>query len=848
MKRVKTATKAVGLPLLSLVVICSLLAGSAPPVLAGEAITTDQIKTTLQLGDLHVDNDTLEGLLSYPLPDYESKSLRDLAEVVTGEKRYADSLHNRQLAEALKLVEVMHGITNFIDTSSKLTQIVAALAGIHLTWFGMVSGMLSYGIAATSIIRAFKKIRCNEMIYGSIATVGYIPLRRDLGYTDAEAWADVVNYYHPERWLDAGTIDALHTLATHTFDVECTDYLDDLDESIDAVANLIRERVAIYESYSNGQYTEGIATSPTQVLVTNDGPYAIHQVVLINERTLWFDERSEPYPAIYREATISFPFGADRIDHIEFTVMNVRLRIPFEAEVPTTRILFDDTHDTDNDELIGPGANYRMLKTVLEGEGYVVDELDTGPVAYESLRGYDVFILPDVELELSIAEVEAMVQYLNNAGGILIIGEWKGAHLPDSVSKLSEVAGIKFDDTIVFDPDDYYQTLSWPIIHTIDTDHGIGNGVSEFAMYAGSSLIVSGSAVPIAWGDSNTYVEDPAGDGQAPDGDITAARPMAVTLQSLPQGEEIVTLASSKFAVASGEARLVCIGDSDLWKTEGSDWSGYDPIENYSNKQLLINVVNWLAARVSPPSTPSPGVGIVKEVGEVATKVINVGLTIGELIVSLDWPGSDLHLGLVDPLGRHLGYNPDTGEVENEIPGAEYSGHGAKPEWGRIHEPEPGDWTATVYAHDIDGEYELYSLEVNPIPRETIKATIDSDPDSLSPAGESRWITVYIELPGGPSVCDIDVGTVMLNGLVPAEDDPTYGFVSDIEGRVGDHDQDGVLDCMVKFDRLRALATVEPGENIELAVTGQVAGFPFEGTDTVRVLSGGNPHSMLIPM
>jgi len=77
-------------------------------------------------------------------------------------------------------------------------------------------------------------------------------------------------------------------------------------------------------------------------------------------------------------------------------------------------------------------------------------------------------------------------------------------------------------------------------------------------------------------------------------------------------------------------------------------------------------------------------------------------------------------------------------------------------------------------------------------------------------------------------LADIDVSTVMLNDLVPAESRPT-GIL--------DHDGDGVAELMVKFSRSPVEGILGTADQAELTVTGELAdGTVFEGTDTIRVL------------
>ena len=109
-----------------------------------------------------------------------------------------------------------------------------------------------------------------------------------------------------------------------------------------------------------------------------------------------------------------------------------------------------------------------------------------------------------------------------------------------------------------------------------------------------------------------------------------------------------------------------------------------------------------------------------------------------------------------------------------------------------------------------------------------VPATIDIDPNTLNPKSKGKWITAYIELPEGYDVSSIDVGTVMLNDLVPAEPHPT---------EIGDYDDDGIADLMVKFDMAAVQEILEGGDEVEIIVAGELTdGTPFEGSDTISVI------------
>ena len=117
--------------------------------------------------------------------------------------------------------------------------------------------------------------------------------------------------------------------------------------------------------------------------------------------------------------------------------------------------------------------------------------------------------------------------------------------------------------------------------------------------------------------------------------------------------------------------------------------------------------------------------------------------------------------------------------------------------------------------------------------------TLDIDPDTLNLRSKGRWITAYIEIYDGRDVRDIDISTLLLNETIPAESRPTA---------IGDHDEDGNPDLMVKFNRSDVQKYIEGlnlsggqagrfGYEVTLTLTGMFNdGTVFECSDTIRVL------------
>jgi hypothetical protein len=127
-------------------------------------------------------------------------------------------------------------------------------------------------------------------------------------------------------------------------------------------------------------------------------------------------------------------------------------------------------------------------------------------------------------------------------------------------------------------------------------------------------------------------------------------------------------------------------------------------------------------------------------------------------------------------------------------------------------------------------------------------AEVDLDPDTLNKKSKGNYATCYIEAPEGYDVTEIDVSTLMLEGVIPAQLSPT---------EIGDYDMDGTPDLMVKFLRSALIAVCsddgeslwlgegempfDHGEEFELTVSGQfVTGEFFKGSDVIRVINPGD--------
>jgi len=108
---------------------------------------------------------------------------------------------------------------------------------------------------------------------------------------------------------------------------------------------------------------------------------------------------------------------------------------------------------------------------------------------------------------------------------------------------------------------------------------------------------------------------------------------------------------------------------------------------------------------------------------------------------------------------------------------------------------------------------------------EPLTASLDLDPDVINRVSQAPWITAYIE-PSGFAPTQIDLGSLRLEGSVPAL--PKFAIV-------GDHDNDGAPDLMVRFAREALDPLLVPGRN-GLELTGSLTtGETFAAHDSITV-------------
>jgi concanavalin A-like lectin/glucanase superfamily protein len=131
------------------------------------------------------------------------------------------------------------------------------------------------------------------------------------------------------------------------------------------------------------------------------------------------------------------------------------------------------------------------------------------------------------------------------------------------------------------------------------------------------------------------------------------------------------------------------------------------------------------------------------------------------------------------------------------------------------------------------GGIALDLLEFGDVQPAFIPCTLDIRPDTLNKKSNGNFITCYIELPGEYDVDFIDIETITLT-----VDEATI-YVESFPMKIGDYNDNGIPDLMVKFDRQSGQDACVPGV-VEMTLYCELYdGTIFEGEDTVLVIDKG---------
>jgi hypothetical protein len=310
-----------------------------------------------------------------------------------------------------------------------------------------------------------------------------------------------------------------------------------------------------------------------------------NNVVLTGE-IVFYDQRCELATRkrfrVLPGCTMEFPFPANRFGHALVTVskqavINVlhssasargiagaeligeadRVTVPTTPPpTPRSKILFDDTH------ACRPGfvGDWTQYEAALVAAGYTVTHYTLPTVTLVELKKHDVFVVAAARAVYTAAEKQAISDFVNQGGGLLIVQDFGNAPWSVPTRDILNLFGTTDDNNFMQDPTNCFTPgQTDDVVFDYQRNfhpHPIVNGWKSFHVDAATSL--SGGA---GWA---TVVET--------DDDSTPVRRPAVV------------------ARAVGSGRIVAFGDSNTWANH--------LIGNLENRVFGVRCAEWLLFRI----------------------------------------------------------------------------------------------------------------------------------------------------------------------------------------------------------------------------------------------------------
>ena len=248
---------------------------------------------------------------------------------------------------------------------------------------------------------------------------------------------------------------------------------------------------------------------------------------------------------------LHFSRGIGGLSAAELVGESNLLDAPADLPQPRKKVLFDATH------LCRPGivGDWEEYKQALTGAGLTVTFHTTGAITLAVLKKHDVFMVAMARNSYTQSEKDAIVNYVNGGGSILIAQDFGGAPWSVPTREILNLFGASDENNTALDPSNHDNNNSTHIVFDAQRNflaHPAVAGINDFVVSATSTLSSDSDWTTVVESDDDS---DPA---RRP---VLIARPF-------------------------GQGRVLAIGDSNTWADHA--------INSRQNKKLGIDCAKWL--------------------------------------------------------------------------------------------------------------------------------------------------------------------------------------------------------------------------------------------------------------
>lgn len=264
------------------------------------------------------------------------------------------------------------------------------------------------------------------------------------------------------------------------------------------------------------------------------------------------------------------------------------------AETNNTKVLFDETgpylgkfFTIHNMGTYGSSG----FATLLEENGYTVSTLTEGPITSDKLKGYNVLIIMGEYRNYTDEEVNAIKDFVNNGGGLLLVANVWGDIDGDqnfAYNKIARSFGVDFANNEIVTNDQNYIFYFNVVEITNITPHPVTANVEKFYHMTGTYIKNPGPSTVLAttdsytWGDVGFTTSEGQTESNYKKDPNERSGPLPV-ISALDYGKGKVVFIGASYSFING-----IIYRSNMWK-------------------LGLNSVNWLANQPVPTNYEPAG-------------------------------------------------------------------------------------------------------------------------------------------------------------------------------------------------------------------------------------------------
>jgi uncharacterized membrane protein len=310
------------------------------------------------------------------------------------------------------------------------------------------------------------------------------------------------------------------------------------------------------------------------------------------------------------------------------------------------RLFYDESHKEPSFDV-----HYSDLSKHLKNINREVEVLKTSPITADVLKKCGLLVISFPQKSFGKGEIDSIVEFVKGGGGLFLVGEeWDFNHFKKNLNSVSERFNISFNDDEILDPKNHIQKSSgksgdYYFKVTSFEKHPVTEGVDGIIIYGGCTLKIADESVESEALDEEEFQtepnvveeldvgadekEEPAKEKKIEKIDVgTHEKEEPVkrikvedkisgqSLQVIVKGSEDSYSSGGYYEAGEfppilsvteyGKGRVVCIGDGSILRNSF--------INEGHNKQLALNIINWLSLRGSGASEePEDVIGKIEE-------------------------------------------------------------------------------------------------------------------------------------------------------------------------------------------------------------------------------------------